>query len=679
MGVSRPLVSIPDRLRGLVERDRRGGSRQPAVAVLAERWIPRLAADADVIAGFPDELDRDRVRELVLDGSPGAAGTLAGFIATQIWGYGTNGYGPARLAKALSDPRLPGALEAARSRLKSGDPVGAFRTLCVEHQIPWTGMAFGSKYLYFADPHRRALILDRIIRDWLAEHARVWLTGRRDEREYAVWLLLAERWAGALRLSPERLEMLIFNDGLGEISSWQPVEATSGRIGTISAGSVTCADAIARVLEGAVDGMRAADIARQINRDRLYRRQDGQPLPAYQVSSIAHANRKRFRIADGVITLHTSAAATSGSPSRARSPASVREPTTRNLAQEARSVILLGCVKQKLDHQAAAKDVYRSRLWKARRAYAEASGRRWLILSAKHGLLNPDVTIAPYDIELRKLSATERRRWGERTVHALQHRFGSLSGMTFEVHAGEAYRRAIERGVNELGAKLDVPLFGLPIGKQPAWYHTHEATPRLPVAAKSRRQLATSGDIKRALLALDHAPVRVAARDWPAELQHLDQPGMYSWWVDPTGANALSEGLGYQVATGRIYAGQTGATKWPSGKTGTMTLARRIGANHLRGQIRGSTFRLTLASVLRNPLGLVVVGPRRLDGASENRLSEWLRSHLRVAAHPFPAPDALADLEHRVLSVLDPPLNIDGMPSTPIRTALSSLRSTLSP
>lgn len=73
------------------------------------------------------------------------------------------------------------------------------------------------------------------------------------------------------------------------------------------------------------------------------------------------------------------------------------------------------------------------------------------------------------------------------------------------------------------------------------------------------------------------------ASDWPGDLKAAEQPGLYSWWVDESGAKMLSDGLGCTVAAGRIYAGQTGATKWPSGKAGTMTLAKRIGRNHLNG------------------------------------------------------------------------------------------------
>ena len=56
-------------------------------------------------------------------------------------------------------------------------------------------------------------------------------------------------------------------------------------------------------------------------------------------------------------------------------------------------VILLGCVKLKLDHRVAAKVLYQSPLWLGRRAYAEASGHPWLILSALHELVDPEARL----------------------------------------------------------------------------------------------------------------------------------------------------------------------------------------------------------------------------------------------------------------------------------------------
>jgi len=146
---------------------------------------------------------------------------------------------------------------------------------------------------------------------------------------------------------------------------------------------------------------------------------------------------------------------------------------------------------------------------------------------------------------------------------------------------------------------------------------------------------------------------------------------------DDDGAAALAEGLGLPLEQGRIYAGQAGATRWPSGITGAATLQSRIGRNHLHGRIRGSTFRLTLAAILLKPEKLFHIGPKTLDPQSEQALSVWMAKHLELALHPFADPDPIEDLEDRVLARIDPPLNLEGMPRTIARQRLSELRATL--
>jgi hypothetical protein len=184
----------------------------------------------------------------------------------------------------------------------------------------------------------------------------------------------------------------------------------------------------------------------------------------------------------------------------------------------------------------------------------------------------------------------------------------------------------------------------------------------------------TEGEITAALAALGNSAARVPARSWPGSLTGLDQPGLYAWWVDLSGAAMLSVSLGAEVAAGRIYAGQAGATAWPSGTRRVATLRSRIGGNHIRGSVRGSTFRLTLAAVLRGPLELKVAGPRKLDSGSEQRLTTWILTHLEVAVHPFPDADRLGDLARSVLSSLDPPREPGGdaldLPADPtVRTS----------
>src|SRR2546425_472663 len=127
-----------------------------------------------------------------------------------------------------------------------------------------------------------------------------------------------------------------------------------------------------------------------------------------------------------------------------------------------------------------------------------------------------------------------------------------------------------------------------------------------------RRRECEPRDVEAALMALDVRPVVVRASDWPGGLSGLEEPGLYSWWVDNAGGVDLTVGLGLPLESGRIYAGQTGGTAWPSGKPRLTTLRGRIGGNHLHGTIYGSTFRWTLAASLRDALHLNVAGPMRL-------------------------------------------------------------------
>jgi hypothetical protein len=202
--------------------------------------------------------------------------------------------------------------------------------------------------------------------------------------------------------------------------------------------------------------------------------------------------------------------------------------------------------------------------------------------------------------------------------------------------------------------------------------------PRRCEVMMTRRRTATEREIQAALEDLERRPDQVRAGNWPAHhSEHARHPGLYSWWVDEAGADELAAGLGVPVTEGRIYAGQTGATRWPSGIVSKATLQSRIGSNHLIGRVRGSTFRFTLAASLGESLGLVVEGPKKLHTNSESRLTEWIQDHLRLAVHPFGDRDALADLEHRVLVILDPSLNLEGRPPSELRSSLSRRRAAL--
>jgi hypothetical protein len=136
----------------------------------------------------------------------------------------------------------------------------------------------------------------------------------------------------------------------------------------------------------------------------------------------------------------------------------------------ARTVILLGCVQSKLDEPAPAADLFISPLFRARRAYAEHSRRRWFVLSSRYGLVRPDQEVAPYDLPMARRPVGERRDWAEQVTGQLAAELGSLRRTTFEIHAGSAYVEPLEAELTARGATVSAPLRGLGLGKSLAWY-----------------------------------------------------------------------------------------------------------------------------------------------------------------------------------------------------------------
>ena len=142
----------------------------------------------------------------------------------------------------------------------------------------------------------------------------------------------------------------------------------------------------------------------------------------------------------------------------------------------------------------------------------------------------------------------------------------------------------------------------------------------------------------------------------------LSAPGLYSWWVDNPGALDLTRGLGNPIQPGLIYAGLAGATRWPSGKRSSYTLWSRIAGMHLTGRHEFST------------LGSILAAADQRRGIDEERLSAWMSQHLAVRVVLGPGADELGHIEREILRRIDPPLNLMGMPPTPIRARLRELR-----
>jgi hypothetical protein len=133
---------------------------------------------------------------------------------------------------------------------------------------------------------------------------------------------------------------------------------------------------------------------------------------------------------------------------------------------------LVGCVKSKLSRAAPARDLYTSPLFRGARCAVERSCERWFILSALHGLVDPDHVLAPYEQTLTGASPSQRRAWAQRVLEQVEATFGTdLSGHTFEAHAGQAYFAfGLVEGLEARGAVVEQPLEGLGLGQRLAAY-----------------------------------------------------------------------------------------------------------------------------------------------------------------------------------------------------------------
>ena len=125
-----------------------------------------------------------------------------------------------------------------------------------------------------------------------------------------------------------------------------------------------------------------------------------------------------------------------------------------------RRVVLLGSSGATADQPSPAGGMFRSDGFARARAAAVSSGAPWFVLSAKHGLLDPDDVISPFEVQIDDQPAAYRTAWGEWVVAQLADRL-QLDGVTVEVHGGVDFAQPLRQPLTRRGAVLDIPLPGM--------------------------------------------------------------------------------------------------------------------------------------------------------------------------------------------------------------------------
>ena len=127
-----------------------------------------------------------------------------------------------------------------------------------------------------------------------------------------------------------------------------------------------------------------------------------------------------------------------------------------------KKVVLISCVSKKLSHQAKAKDLYISPLFKKNLEYAQRlKPDKIYILSAKHHLLNLDDMVEPYDLTLNKMRINELKVWSHVVIEQLGKEI-NLSNDEVVFLAGENYRKYLIPNIQN----YKIPMKGLKIGEQ---------------------------------------------------------------------------------------------------------------------------------------------------------------------------------------------------------------------
>lgn len=131
----------------------------------------------------------------------------------------------------------------------------------------------------------------------------------------------------------------------------------------------------------------------------------------------------------------------------------------------------MSCAKSKKRSRCPAREMYQeSDFFRKAYAYAVKHYDHVAILSAKHGLLLPDEEIDPYDLTLHSMSVARREEWARHVYAQMNDKLAMNEISSVFFHSGAIYREHLSKLLESDGIRCVVPLSGLGVGKQKAWY-----------------------------------------------------------------------------------------------------------------------------------------------------------------------------------------------------------------
>ncbi len=126
-------------------------------------------------------------------------------------------------------------------------------------------------------------------------------------------------------------------------------------------------------------------------------------------------------------------------------------------------IALMSCTKSKQNYPCAAKQLYaKSHQFRCAYEYAELVADKIYVLSARHGLVDVDEVIEPYDETLKDKNAEERQKWASKVTASLAE-VSDLEKDHYVILAGKIYYDKLLPNLKNTSLPLEgVSLFNRP-------------------------------------------------------------------------------------------------------------------------------------------------------------------------------------------------------------------------
>ena len=288
-----------------------------------------------------------------------------------------------------------------------------------------------------------------------------------------------------------------------------------------------------------------------------------------------------------------------------RSPSTPRSPPSPGVtvARQRRDaelpdadLYLVACVKRKASTPMPAGELYTSPWFQKARACVDRTGRPWAVLSAKHGLLWPTDTVAPYEMTLRSMSALQRRRWADTVLASLAPHVAGVRTIT--MLAGATYRQLLVPELERRDIEVLVPMAGLSQGRQLQWLDICLTLDRADERTSRSRAPQPAGErldhLRRFYDCLADLEGRLDGTRKLSECSsHLSWPARGVYFLMEPGEIRSDSGSGLRVVRVGTHGLKSGAksTLWKR-------LAQHRGTTAGGGNHRTSIFRLIVGTAL---------------------------------------------------------------------------------